>query len=77
MIASRIQPSRTICWPATVDDDPKPTDLTPLAQQAYDRFGELAADHAAMLAAAVDGDDAADDAVDDELETQLAALGYK
>jgi arylsulfatase A-like enzyme len=60
-----------------VDGDPTPTDLTPPAQQAYDRFGELAADHAAMLAAAVDGDDAVDDAVDDELETQLAALGYK
>ena len=61
-----------------VDNDPGLTDLTPPAQQAYDRFGELAADHAAMLAAAVD-DDAVDgdDAVDEELETQLAALGYR
>ena len=58
-------------------DDPGLTDLTPSAQQAYDRFGELAADHAAMLTAAVDADNTVDDAVDDDLETRLAALGYK
>ena len=61
----------------TVVDDPELTDLTPAAQQAYDRFGELAADHAAMLTAAVDADNTVDDAVDDDLETRLAALGYK
>ncbi|TQQ82105.1 sulfatase [Halonotius roseus] len=59
-----------------VDDDAESTDLPSSAQQAYDRFGEIAADHAAMLAAAAD-DDTVDAAVDEELETRLAALGYK
>ena len=58
-------------------DNGEPTDLTPAAQQAYDRFGEIAADHAALLAAAADADDTVEDAVDEELETRLAALGYK
>jgi len=51
-------------------------DLAVDAQQAYDRFGELVAEHAAMLSAAADAD-TTDDAVDAELETRLAALGYK
>jgi len=62
---------------AAVDDDTELTDLTPSAQQVYERFGELAADHAAMLAAAADGDTAADDTIDEDLETRLAALGYR
>ncbi|MFC7041635.1 sulfatase-like hydrolase/transferase [Halonotius sp. GCM10025705] len=52
-------------------------DLAADAQQVYDRFGELAAEHAAMLSAAADADTTDDDAVDEELETRLAALGYK
>ena len=52
-------------------------DLAADAQQAHDRFGEIASEHAAMLSAAVDADAAGDDAVDEELETRLAALGYK
>jgi arylsulfatase A-like enzyme len=54
----------------------QPTELPVDAQQPHERFGELAAEHAAMLSAAAD-DNSTDDAVDEELETRLAALGYK
>ena len=64
------------------DDPTEQTDLsvdpTPEAAEIIDRFGEIAAAHAALLTDGARGSSpSADDDVDEDLEAQLTALGYR